>query len=222
MEAPITGLIVIIGVFTFFVAALRWVYRLYPVSVEVERKVMHLVTGGCLISLPWFFHTIWAATSLISIIILGPFLVTLIPWTNKIFGRTLAVKRKNIGGPIFGVAFLILFFLAKDYRLYYLISALVVVFSDAAAAMIGIRYPFIPYEVLGYKKTISGSIAFFIVALFCVLIPLLLYSPYPAGWIWPIGLLITAVATGVEAFSPYGLDNFFIPLVVYFLLVFLL
>jgi len=209
MLQPIYGMAAIVGACISASVVLKRIYRKFPVPAEVERKVLHLIFGICLF---------WLVALLVSIIIFNPILLKIVPAANKLFSGTKKVERKSIGGSLFGIAFLLLFVLAQHHRLYYLISGLVIVFADTAAALVGKRYPWLKYEVWGMQKTLSGSLAFFVTALLCIYLPLLLIGHYQFLNIWVFGLMAAYTVTLIEAISPFGLDNLSIPLSVFFLL----
>ncbi len=218
MLQSMIGMTLIIGVFVSSSVGLKQLYKRYPVSVEAERKILHLIIGLCLLVLPWVFHSVWPAVFLISAVVLHPLLLRLVPATRKLFARPTEVSRKSFGGPLFGIAFLVLFVLAKHHRLYYLISGLTIVVADAVAAIVGKRFPWLRYPVWKGYKTMSGSLAFFAVATLSIFIPLLTVGGYAWHAIWWEGLVIALSVTVIEAISPLGMDNFFIPLSVFFLL----
>ena len=215
---PLLGFLLASGSYTMIVVGLRIVHRLFSMSPEAERKLMHVAAGTCLLPLPWMFHSDILAILLFSVFIIGPFYAKKFAWTNRVFGRTLDVKRKNIGGSLFGLGLLSLYALTQQTPLYYLIAAMVLVYADAAAAMVGVRWRIFPYRLLGSEKTFSGSAAFFIVASACIFLPLAVATPDFALPILLVSVIIAALTTFVEAISPYGLDNLFIPLFVFAML----
>jgi dolichol kinase len=79
--------------------------------------------------------------------------------------------------------------------------------ADPAAAIVGKNYPFGSYQFRKQKKTISGSLTFFIVAV-------LICLPFISLNFWWLILMIALSTTIVEGLSKNGFDNFSIPLTV--------
>lgn len=215
---PILAVFLAFGTYPVVVIGLRFVHRLIHMSPEAERKLMHIAAGVCLLPLPWLLHSIWAAALLFSAFIFGPFYANRFVWSGRVFGRTLKVARKSLGGPMYGLGFFILFILARNTPLYYFISAAVLVFADALAAIVGIRWPLFPYRFLGSKKTFSGSLTFFTIAFLIIFSTLLFTSSNLVLPVLVVSIIIAALTTFVEAASPFGLDNLFIPLFVFAML----
>ncbi|MDZ7370311.1 MAG: phosphatidate cytidylyltransferase [candidate division KSB1 bacterium] len=95
-------------------------------------------------------------------------------------------------------------------------STMVLTWGDAFAAIIGYKKGKHTYTIFGHKKTLEGSLAFFLVsiaALFATLFLSFLYSTaafIPAKILFA-SLITSAIATFFEAVSPYGTDNLLIP-----------
>jgi phytol kinase len=102
--------------------------------------------------------------------------------------------------------------------LLYGIPILLLTLADAMAALVGVRYGHAHYETSDGRKSIEGSIAFFLVAFFCVHVPLLLFADLGKVETLLIGLLLAWVAMMFEAIAWAGLDNLALPLISYLLL----
>ena len=92
----------------------------------------------------------------------------------------------------------------------WLCGALVLVFSDSAAALVGRRWGRTHFRTLGGTKSLEGSAAFFASTLFILLALSALQlgaAPALAGL-----LLLAAGLTAVEAVAGMGTDNLAIPL----------
>jgi phytol kinase len=96
--------------------------------------------------------------------------------------------------------------------------------GDAMAAILGKQYGQIKYQVLGYTRSVEGSVSMFLFSLVSTFLALWLLPSPTSGWEnLGIALVVALVATLVEAVSPWGLDNLTIPassgLVLYLLVV---
>ena len=93
------------------------------------------------------------------------------------------------------------------------IGLLALSYGDGFAALAGKRFNYVPFEIWGNKKTLSGSIAMFLVTFVSVSIYLcitqlqvtLLGVAIPAFW-------IAIVSTASELITPFGIDNLAIPI----------
>lgn len=83
--------------------------------------------------------------------------------------------------------------------------------GDGLAALVGQRFGRHPYTLWDMKKSWEGSLA--MAAISYVISSLILFSVQGALWqTWVIAFAIALVATGLEAFSKYGIDNLTVPL----------
>ena len=90
--------------------------------------------------------------------------------------------------------------------------------ADPAAALVGTRWGRRAYVANGERRTGEGSLAFCLAAFACVALPLGLFSPHSAVTVVGVAALLAVAVAGVEAVSPRGSDNLFIPLATYALL----
>ena len=89
-------------------------------------------------------------------------------------------------------------------------------FADATCALVGTRYGMTRY--LGASKSLEGSVAFVVVAFFCVHVPLLLWSDVGRAESLLIAATLALLVMLLEGSAWRGLDNLFIPIGGYFLL----
>ena len=90
------------------------------------------------------------------------------------------------------------------------IVVLILGVSDLLANIIGTHLGSHSFEVFKCRKTIEGSIAFFI----STLIILLIFQINPL-----IAIFISMIASMAEFLSPYGSDNLIVPIIVSVLLI---
>lgn len=187
--------------------------RRFITGSEVLRKLAHIGTGLLAISFPWLFSSAKPVFLICGLALLLLMAVSVIPAARTRLGASLySVGRESHGEFYFPIAVALLFFLAKGDKLFYLIPLLVLTLADAVAAVLGSIYGKMPYEGMGGKKSVEGSVAFFTVAFFAVHAPLLLYTDLGRPQTLFISLDIALVVTLLEAVSWRGLDNLIIPL----------
>lgn len=86
------------------------------------------------------------------------------------------------------------------------------IFGDAAAAIVGQLYGRRRYRIWAYEKSIEGSAAMFGVAAMTCAITLVLFAGEEVAPAVGSAIAIAAVATLAEALTPHGLDNLTVPL----------
>jgi phytol kinase len=126
-------------------------------------------------------------------------------------------ERATLGEIYFPVAVAIVFWLAHGRSpLLFCIPILVLTLADATGALIGIRYGRTRY--IGAAKSLEGSVAFAVVAFFCIDVPLVLWSDVGRVETLLIASTLALLVMLLEGSAWRGLDNLFVPLGVFFVL----
>lgn len=186
---------------------------------ELSRKAVHVGMGLVCLSFPWIFDDVWpvAVLAIFAVIALGA--VRLVsPLRQKLGGVIGGVDRQSLGEFYFPVAVAVVFLLAGDQTLLFIIPVLTLTVADSVGALIGVRYGFARYRTDEGLKSAEGSIAFFTAAFLSCHIPLLLFSETGRAECLLISLTAGFVVMLLEAISWRGQDNLIIPIGMYFLL----
>ena len=180
---------------------------------ELYRQLVHLVAGLLFASAAYVLPR--SAFLWLSGMALVLFLVTLL-FRRELHWLFAALEREHAafagkGGLFY---FLGVFLTGLLFWQHTAIAILVLCLADAAATIIGtlFRSPSLPYN---RRKTIGGSVTFFIVA------SLVLSAGYPVVHIFFIAFLLTALESFDYREIPFLDDNLVIPLVTAYLLGFL-
>ncbi len=184
-------------------------HRHASTDAELVRKVVHLSAGN-LILVAWWLQIpeevgIWASVITCILTLLSNY----IPFLPGING----VGRKSFGTFFYGLSIgvLIAWFWPIQQFEYAAIGILVMTWGDGLAGVIGQYLGKHPYEVWGMKKTWEGTLAMAVSSY--IVITLILLSVQGNIWqTWLVPLAIALVATGLEAFSKWGIDNLTVPL----------
>lgn len=197
----------LIGIFGLLVIAeLLGKYRV--LRGEYHRKFLHIAAGSFIAFWPWLIS--WRAIEAIG---LGMLLV-------MVANRYLAFLnyRGRIGRASYGDIFLALaVFLAANLthnKVFFALAILEVALADGLAAVAGIAYgKYWGYKVFKHKKTVIGSMVFWIVTL-CIFGAGLLAAHDSISFenYFLILLLIPPAFTLAENLSVFGLDNLVIPI----------
>ncbi|MEO1086447.1 MAG: hypothetical protein AAFY88_19615, partial [Acidobacteriota bacterium] len=123
-----------------------------------------------------------------------------------------AVDRSSRGAEYFPLSICLLLLFTGERVWLYVAAILVLAVGDAFAALIGGRYGVIHYEVQGGRKTLEGSLVFFIIAFLAILLPTLLMTDLPRAVCVLAAAPVAILVTFFEAISLRGSDNLFVPL----------
>lgn len=183
---------------------------------EVLRKIFHLIFGLIFLILIYFFGTTISLQIIITLFLIGLLLAILIlkGYKNKKIDYILEIVERNHekhfpgkAALIFFFSVIILLFFFIDYPIIVIASFGIIIFADSFAAIIGkkIGNKFL-IKKNNYKKTLEGSLTFFIITFFWIL----MFFPIQ------IALICAIIATIIEIL-PIN-DNITIPIIIAFLL----
>lgn len=220
----VTLVLVVLGCVLGTLTLFRQRCRPHP---ELPRKLLHIIMGLVMLALPWLLDGLWSGLLLASLSLVFLALVRVVPLLRANLGQVLhGVARVTLGEFCFvlGVTALWCLYVVAppdppERRLcLYLVPILLLTFADAVAGLVGVYWGRRRYAGPDGRSQ-EGSAAFFLCAVVCILLPLLLL----ADRAWPASLLVAVgigcVLTFVEATIWSGLDNLAVPLLAYGLLV---
>lgn len=179
---------------------------------EEARKMVHVLHALTIVAWAYFLPNY---TPIIIVEVLFIILVVAVKRYGLLSGFR-AVGRLTYGEVLFLLGVIAVCLLSPRYS-HFVVIMLHVGIADAAAAVVGKRLKSPIYTVLGHTKSLAGSVACFVssVAIFSS------YLLYTNNISWSNLVFIAGgalIITGVENFSPYGSDNFTLPLAAYGLL----
>ena len=202
------------GFLLIFAIAEAWRKMASP-PVEWTRKFVHFGGGIVAASFPWLFRWHWTVVALAGVFFL-------ILWGSRrlaLLESVHGVQRKSEGGLYYPIAVYLLFLIASDDPIFYVISLLVLVVSDTVAAILGSSYGRVNYTVETDRRTVEGSLIFFLSTFLVVHLPLLLLASTAPLLSVMAAFQIALLMTLFEGISLRGNDNLIVPLVTYFLLI---
>lgn len=211
--APEFALILLsVGLLVAVMAVVRILARSYGWSAELQRKSVHVATGGYALSLPLMFTDRWP----VLVIACGAVIVLLVMrmpiFAKSGLGTTLhSVERRSYGDVLLAMSVGIVFFFSRENPVLYVLPIAVVTLSDAAAALTGVRYGRVLFNVETGAKSLEGSAMFFAVTWITAMILLLLMTGIGRENVVLLSLIVAAFGTLVEADSWQGFDNLFLP-----------
>ena len=221
--SPLLGIAVVAGVSLAMLLALRQLRARAGLHPELVRKLAHVGTGTISLTLPWIFDRSWPVVVVSSLAILLLIGSRSVPALQRHVGGVVdGVSRVSLGECYFPAAVAGLFALAHDQPLLYAIPLLLLTVGDAAAAMVGVQYGRWHFQSPDGTKSAEGSVACFTASFLAVHVPLLLLGDVGRLETLLIALSVALLVMLLEAVAWGGLDNLFIPLGGYVLLVRLL
>lgn len=183
---------------------------------EVTRKFVHL--GAGLISLS--FAYVFKSPITLLVMLMGFVAAMTFGKRWHLMTAVHGVERRSAGDLLHPLAIFItyLFAMKFDKPHFYAIAIAVLSVSDSLAALIGKSYGFKLYEVEEDRKSIEGSIIFFLSTFLIVHLTLLLATDIDRTGSVLAALLIAVLATASEAVALDGADNLVVPVGTLFVL----
>lgn len=187
----------------------EWLYRTKLASPEVVRKVVHIGVGNVMLLAWWLQTPAWlgiGASIAFSAIAFLSYRFPILPGIN-------GIGRKSLGTFFYAVSIgvLIGYFWTIEQPEYAVLGVLVMTWGDGLAALVGQRFGKHPYTLWGIQKSWEGSLTMAISS-FVVSSSILVNVQGNTWQSWIISLAVALWATGLEAFSKFGIDNLTVPL----------
>ena len=203
---PLSLVIIYLGT---IISLAEGIYRLTTANVEFTRKIVHIGSGNVILIAWWFKLPPWVlliASLIASFIAIISYFFPILPSINS-------VERKSLGTFFYAVSIGILtyWFWIVNKPQYTAIGILIMAWGDGMAAIIGKRFGRHPYQILGIKKSWEGSLTMMGVS-FLIISIILFFTGESINLILITSLLVSVIATGLEAFSKWGIDNLTVPL----------
>ncbi len=182
--------------------------RLTDTHGELTRKIVHIGSGHVLLFAWWLEIPAWvgiAAAAIASIIALISYFLPILPSINS-------VGRRSLGTFFYAlsIGILVAIFWPLQHPEYAVIGILVMAWGDGLAALVGQNFGKHPYQIAGMQKSWEGSLTMTVVSFWVII--LILGSVQGFHWqISLIGIAVALVATALESFSKFGIDNLTVP-----------
>lgn len=205
--------LVVVGMWIGMVIGLaEWISNNSEYDPEIPRKIVHIGTGNVIL-IAWWLDTPLSLGLLASVIFC---MVTLLSYRFPILPSVSGIGRQSWGTFFYAlsIGLLIAYFWGRSLPQFAALGVLVMTWGDGLAAIIGQNFGTHPYTIWGIKKSWEGSSTMFFVSFLITAAILLPIYVGQFSLLSGLGIIIgvSAIATGLEAFSKYGLDNLTVPL----------
>jgi phytol kinase len=176
-------------------------WQLNVLKGENARKAFHIASGVFVAFWPWFLS--WQQIRLLGLLLA---LVILVIRSFKLFPGLYEINRRS-WGELFIALSIIGFSFIGPSKIIFLAAALHVALADGLAAVIGVRYgKSTQYKILGYTKSIIGTLTFFGVSMLIMAAIFVFGAAQPHANIAAL-LIVPIIVTIVENIGTYGVDN---------------
>ena len=171
---------------------------------ETTRRIAHAVGAASVALLPLFLR-------LPELIVLAVLFTAVLVLTRRrnMLGSVHEIDRASAGALVFPAGLLLAVLVGWHHPGAIAYAALVLGLADPGAALVGTRMNGVGWAVLGGHKTVSGSVAFFIIT---VAVGGFIGFATGAPHLFA-ALEAAAVLTTIEGSIGYGLDNLSVPAV---------
>ncbi|OQX51056.1 hypothetical protein B5M47_02050 [candidate division CPR3 bacterium 4484_211] len=183
--------VIITILFTLFYGSLEIIKRKFNLHAEYTRKLAHCFSGiGALFS-SFFLKQ----DEFLEIVFFFLLIFTLL-YSKKSLKSISLKNRKTFGEIAYPLGLASLAYFVYHQHKIFIYGLLLLSFPDTLAGLIGRHFN-------PKRKTLAGSLAYFLSTLII----------FATGFPWNTSLPFAILLTFIEYISPYGLDNFSIPLV---------
>ncbi len=206
MIAVVATLVII-----FFVLLLNeYLWKKSILKGEASRKFIHIIIG--VYGAFWPLYLSWVEIQIIALMAL---LFIILIRLKGLFNSVYAIKRKSWGDMI-GPATIIILSLLQPAEWIFAAAVLHIALADGLAAVLGEKYgKKSRYKIVGNTKSVVGTLTFWIVSVIILVFTVILAPSGLSGLSLPILVWLSAGAAYLENISPYGFDNFLVPMLIY-------
>ena len=214
IDLKMISLIVVILLVLFTITELLYHKRGY--KGEITRKLAHVATGVLSMFFPFMLQSHWSL-----LLLSGSFLLLL--QASKYMGILKSINdvvRVSHGSILFPVSVYTCFLAYQHFQslLFYLLPIMILTICDPLSALIGRKYKWKRIHTFGHSKDLSGTMAFFLLALIIAGLFLLNFTQASFLSVTFMGVTLASLCALVELISHSGLDNLSIPYILLFLL----
>ncbi len=207
----------VIGIFLSFIYigiilfVAEFIRKRRNLKTSVTREIIHIGVSLWGIGIYFIFKTWWG-------VLIPPLIFTGLNYLSYKYEIFKAMEIKgNIGTVLYPFSLCIIFPIAwkLGHKLPAVAALLTMGLGDGFAGIIGSRWGKHKYRVFNTTKSIEGSIAMFTFSFIAFLIVVIGFTNTPGDKAILCGILISSIATFVEAISPPNIDNLTVPFVVF-------
>ena len=184
----------------------EYLWRVKHYQTEFTRKFIHMSVGSFAAFWPLFLS--WRQIQLLSLLFL---LVILASRTITALGSIHIIGRKTVGEIFFAISLGAVALITHN-SLVYVIAILHLSLADGLAAIVGTHFgKKQAYSIFGQRKTVVGSLTFYLCSLFLIGLYLSLSH---SSQVFPLIIYLPLLTTLLENIGIRGSDNLLVPVLV--------
>ena len=223
----IINTVILAGSFLALFGIAELLYHKFNVRAEYTRKLVHIGTGLLTLLFPVMLHNQWLV-----LFLCGTFALIILASLKFNFLRSInGIDRRSHGSISYPVSVYGCYLIYNYYDqrisslhdpyIFFYLPILTLAVCDPIAALAGKRFPYGKYSIGKDTKTLVGSSCFFVSSVLVTISVcfLLSHGSFCFTAVFPLTLLIAALATISEALSGKGVDNVTIPATVVLVLI---
>ena len=209
MNVSLLNTVYLAGAFLALFGSAEWMYHKTKLKCEFTRKYVHIITGVITLLFPPLIGNHWLVLALCGsffIILMLSMRLNLLPSIN-------AIDRVTRGSILYPITIYLcyLVYQAYDQYIFYYIPILTLAVADPVAVLVGKRFPKVPFTTFGHKKTLSGSLGFFLAAFTLSVVMMLIFESMGIQNILLLSATVALFTAVAEALAHKGYDNITIP-----------
>ena len=173
---------------------------------EISRKYVHIMLCNI-----WIIYLLFIDSLLVGCILPAIFVViNTLSYKFKLIKSMEREENDGFGTIYYAISILItvIFSYWFDNPELGAIGILSMGYGDGLAALAGTNFKSKKFVIFGNEKTVIGSITMFVASFIAISILALCFNQFSIFGV----LIVSAVATLIEAISPFGLDNITVPI----------
>lgn len=182
------------------------------ISKENARKIIHISVGNVVFFIP-MFDTRWIAAAIPAIFVVGNFLLSPLSPIKKLQLRTFTAGHKW-GTILYPLSLSIVTYLGFSHLWIIVASFFPVVYGDGFAAIFGPLAKKGIFKTTGGVKTLLGTSVMAVLTWVSVLLGIVILG-YDLSFAIITASVACILVVPIELLSPKGMDNLFIPIILY-------
>lgn len=202
-------LLTVLAVFLILIGSEIWWRRRITHS-EFSRKFVHITVGSFVAFWPFFLT--WNQIRLLSV---GFLIVVSISKYFRLFRAIHTVQRPTMGELYFALSVGLVTVMTQD-KWIYAASLTQMSLADGFAAVMGVRFGRQSYLVFSHRKSLVGTLTFFLTSL-AILAAYTQLASVHLGIVFMVGAAASAAL--IENLGVAGLDNLLVPVLIALLLI---
>jgi phytol kinase len=209
MSKDVIGLILSFAFVFLMIFLATLIQKLFKLSNEFSRKIIHIAVGNWIFIALYYFDDWYIA-------IIGPLAFIFINFLSYKFTifNAMELQEKNPGTiyyPISLAVCTLLTYSQKPLLILPYLGIMAMTWGDGMAAVIGKKFP---VKNIRPRKSIGGSVSFFVFTVLASIIYLLVETTnLSTGTIILFALATAFIGVLIELFSPKNLDNLTVPII---------